>query len=51
MVVADETAEGTFVCFDGVMMKLHNLRASEAGQMLVRYTSDLVHWYHITVTD
>ncbi|KAF3605642.1 hypothetical protein DY000_02049983 [Brassica cretica] len=38
MVVADETAEGTFVCFDGVMTKLHNLRASEAGQMLVRYT-------------
>ncbi|CAF1932881.1 unnamed protein product [Brassica napus] len=34
MVVADETAEGTFVCFDGVMTKLHNLRASEAGQML-----------------
>ncbi|XP_013633254.1 PREDICTED: uncharacterized protein LOC106338940 [Brassica oleracea var. oleracea] len=34
MVVADETAEGTFVCFDGVMKKLHNLRASEAGQML-----------------
>ncbi|KAH0886813.1 hypothetical protein HID58_062909 [Brassica napus] len=31
MVVADDTAEGTFVCFDGVMTKLHNLRASEAG--------------------
>ncbi|CAN7019402.1 unnamed protein product, partial [Brassica oleracea var. botrytis] len=31
MIVADDTAEGTFVCFDGVMTKLHNLRASEAG--------------------
>ncbi|KAF2544882.1 hypothetical protein F2Q70_00022507 [Brassica cretica] len=34
MAIADSTAEGTFVCFDGVMTKLHNLRASEAGQML-----------------
>ncbi|RID77832.1 hypothetical protein BRARA_A00711 [Brassica rapa] len=31
---ADDTAEGAFVCFDGVMTKLHNLRVSEAGQML-----------------
>ncbi|KAF3512814.1 hypothetical protein F2Q69_00007877 [Brassica cretica] len=29
-----ETAEGAFGCFDGVMTKLHNLRAAEAGQML-----------------
>ncbi|CDY46865.1 BnaC01g27690D [Brassica napus] len=34
MVVTDDTAEGTFVCFDGVMTKLHNLRASEAAQLL-----------------
>ncbi|KAF8117700.1 hypothetical protein N665_0008s0054 [Sinapis alba] len=34
MAIADDTAEGTFVWFDGVMTKLHNLRASEAGQML-----------------
>jgi len=36
MAIADDTAEGIFVWFDGVMTKLHNLRASEAGQMLVR---------------
>ncbi|CAH8313219.1 unnamed protein product [Eruca vesicaria subsp. sativa] len=29
-----DTAEGVFVCFDGVMSKLHNLKASKAGQML-----------------
>nr|VDC93157.1 unnamed protein product [Brassica oleracea] len=34
MVITDDTAEGTFVCFDGVMTKLHNLRASEAVQLL-----------------
>ncbi|XP_013635123.1 PREDICTED: uncharacterized protein LOC106340835 isoform X3 [Brassica oleracea var. oleracea] len=34
MVVTDDTAEWTFVCFDGVMTKLHNLRASEAVQLL-----------------
>ncbi|KAL0754184.1 hypothetical protein Bca101_091852 [Brassica carinata] len=34
MAIADDTAEGTFVWFDGVMTKLHNLRASEAVQML-----------------
>ena len=38
MVVTDDTAEGTFVCFDGVMTKLHNLRASEAVQLLVIYS-------------
>ncbi|CAN6854544.1 unnamed protein product [Brassica oleracea] len=32
MAIADDTAEGTFVWFDGVMTKLHyNLRESEAG--------------------
>ncbi|KAF8082784.1 hypothetical protein N665_0808s0020 [Sinapis alba] len=35
MGVADDTAEGVFVCFDGVMTKLHNLQANEAGHMLV----------------
>ncbi|KAG2283849.1 hypothetical protein Bca52824_055069 [Brassica carinata] len=34
LVIADDTAEGAFGCFDGVMTKLHNLRAAEAGQML-----------------
>ncbi|KAG2262349.1 hypothetical protein Bca52824_069428 [Brassica carinata] len=34
MAIADDTAEGTFVWFDGVMTKLHNLRASDAAQML-----------------
>ena len=38
LVIADDTAEGAFGCFDGVMTKLHNLRAAEAGQMLVRNT-------------
>ncbi|CAN6989120.1 unnamed protein product [Brassica rapa subsp. trilocularis] len=35
--IADDTAEGVFVCFDGVMTKLHNLKANEAGHMLVSY--------------
>ncbi|CAH8385637.1 unnamed protein product [Eruca vesicaria subsp. sativa] len=34
MVIADDTAEGVFVCFDGVMTKLHNLKASEAVKLL-----------------
>ncbi|KAG2289566.1 hypothetical protein Bca52824_049170 [Brassica carinata] len=34
MAIADGTAEGAFFCFDGVVTKLHSLRASEAGQML-----------------
>ncbi|KAG2298953.1 hypothetical protein Bca52824_035425 [Brassica carinata] len=37
MAIADDTAEGTFVWVDGVMMKLHNLKASEAVQMLAEY--------------
>ncbi|CAH8333666.1 unnamed protein product, partial [Eruca vesicaria subsp. sativa] len=32
--ITDDTVEGTFVWFDGVMTKLHGLRASAAGQML-----------------
>lgn len=35
MGIADDSAEGVFVCFDGVMTKLHNLKAHEAGHMLV----------------
>ena len=34
MAISDDTAEGTFV-FDGVLTKLHSIRASEAAQMLV----------------
>ncbi|KAH0909213.1 hypothetical protein HID58_001538, partial [Brassica napus] len=34
MAIADDTAEGTFVWFDGVLTKLHSIRASEAAQML-----------------
>ncbi|KAG2332231.1 hypothetical protein Bca52824_003411 [Brassica carinata] len=34
MAISDDTAEGTFVWFDGVMTKLHNLRASDVAQML-----------------
>ncbi|XP_013617411.1 PREDICTED: uncharacterized protein LOC106323912 [Brassica oleracea var. oleracea] len=33
MAISDDTAEGTFV-FDGVLTKLHSIRASEAAQML-----------------
>lgn len=35
MAICDDTGEATFVWFDGVMAKLHSLRASEAAQMLV----------------
>ncbi|CAN6860940.1 unnamed protein product [Brassica oleracea] len=34
MAISDGTAEGTFVWFDGVLTKLHGIRASEAAQML-----------------
>ncbi|KAF8094782.1 hypothetical protein N665_0353s0013 [Sinapis alba] len=34
MAISDDTAEGTFVWFDGVMTKLHGLRASEAVETL-----------------
>ncbi|WZZ78196.1 hypothetical protein YC2023_098768 [Brassica napus] len=34
MSVADETSEALFVCFDGVMTKLHNMKAYEAGHLL-----------------
>ncbi|KAL0733884.1 hypothetical protein Bca4012_010094 [Brassica carinata] len=32
--IADDTAESVFVCFDGVLTKLHNLEAREVVQML-----------------
>ena len=35
LAIADDTAEGLFICFDGVMTKLHGLEARVAGQMLV----------------
>uniref|UniRef100_M4CLJ7 Uncharacterized protein n=1 Tax=Brassica campestris TaxID=3711 RepID=M4CLJ7_BRACM len=38
--IADGTAEGTFFRFDGVVTKLHSLRASEAGQMLIGSDDD-----------
>ncbi|KAJ4865737.1 Rep_fac-A_C domain-containing protein [Raphanus sativus] len=55
MVVEDDTAEGTFVCFDGEMTNLHNLRASEAGRLLaytfeVRFTSYNFTAHHQTFT-
>ncbi|KAF3523318.1 hypothetical protein F2Q69_00046533 [Brassica cretica] len=34
LAIADDTAEGLFICFDGVMTKLHGLEARVAGQML-----------------
>ncbi|CAF1926906.1 hypothetical protein YC2023_058202 [Brassica napus] len=34
MAISDDTAEGTFVWFDGVLTKLHSIQASEAAQML-----------------
>lgn len=34
LTIADDTDEGIFVCFDGVMTKLHGLEAHEAGQIL-----------------
>ena len=49
--IADGTAEGTFFRFDGVVTKLHSLRASEAGQMLVRYTSVSLCVYHLPSTN
>ncbi|KAG2248749.1 hypothetical protein Bca52824_088377 [Brassica carinata] len=34
MSIADETGEGLFVAFDGVIAKLHNMRAHEAANLL-----------------
>ena len=36
MSIADDTDEGLFVAFDGEMKKLHNMRAYEAGHLMVR---------------
>ncbi|CAH8311695.1 unnamed protein product [Eruca vesicaria subsp. sativa] len=34
MSISDANGENVFVCFDGVMTKLHNLKASDAAEML-----------------
>ncbi|KAH0879432.1 hypothetical protein HID58_066826, partial [Brassica napus] len=34
MTITDDTAEGLFVCFDGVMTKLRNIRNYETGLLL-----------------
>lgn len=44
MGIADDTAEGVFAGFDGVMTKLRNLKASKAGHMLVSYTLNSQRW-------
>jgi len=44
---ATDTAEGFFVCFDDVMTKLHNLKASQAGQMLVSLKFASYCLYHL----
>lgn len=41
--VADETGEALFVCFDGVMTKLHNMRAYETDHLLVCTLSTVIH--------
>uniref|UniRef100_M4CEV2 Replication factor A C-terminal domain-containing protein n=1 Tax=Brassica campestris TaxID=3711 RepID=M4CEV2_BRACM len=38
MAIADDTAAGTFVWFDGVMKKLHNLRANVYHNMIYEAT-------------
>ena len=43
MSVADETSEALFVCFEGVMTKLHNMKAYEAGHLLVCNLSTVIH--------
>lgn len=35
MAISDTTAEGAFVWFDGVLTKMHSLRAGESAEMLV----------------
>ncbi|KAL0844807.1 hypothetical protein Bca101_018053 [Brassica carinata] len=54
MAISDDTAEGTFVWFDGVMTKLHNLRASDVAQMLVSFQVRVTAYnfteYHWTFT-
>lgn len=42
MSVANETGEALFVCFDGIMTKLHNMRAYEAGHLLVSILSTYI---------
>lgn len=35
MSIADNADEGLFVAFDGEMKKLHNVRAYEAGHLMI----------------
>ncbi|CAH8390640.1 unnamed protein product [Eruca vesicaria subsp. sativa] len=37
LAVADETGEGLFIYFDGVMTKLHNMNANEAVHLLLMF--------------
>ncbi|CAN7092211.1 unnamed protein product [Brassica rapa subsp. narinosa] len=43
------TNEGIFVCFDGVMTKLHGLEAHEAGQILVSMQGK-TYTFHVKLT-
>ena len=36
MSIADDADGGPFVAFDGEIQKLHNMRAYEAGHLMVR---------------
>ncbi|CAN6889300.1 unnamed protein product [Brassica oleracea] len=49
LTIADDTDEGIFVCFDGVMTKLHGLEAHEAGQILVSMQGK-THTFHVKLT-
>ena len=50
MFVADETTEGLFVCFDGVMTKLHSIRARDVnmGNYLWVYPNPLIMGWDFT---
>ncbi|KAH0878993.1 hypothetical protein HID58_066387 [Brassica napus] len=52
LTIADDTDEGIFVCFDGVMTKLHGLEAHEAGQILVSLygMQGKTHTFHVKLT-
>lgn len=43
MSIADETGEALFVCFGGVITKLHNMKAYGAGHLLVCTLSTVIH--------
>lgn len=50
MSIADNADEGLFVAFDGEMKKLHNVRAYEAGHLMVRSTNQFHILSHIFAT-